>query len=64
MNEKMWSHPATVESIAKLKSWNVRILEPTSGHQACGDTGVGRMLEPEIIFSVINSYFASGEITV
>ncbi len=46
MNQAMWSNPATQANIALLKQRGVRVLGPASGEQACGDIGLGRMLEP------------------
>ncbi|MGC3981788.1 MAG: bifunctional phosphopantothenoylcysteine decarboxylase/phosphopantothenate--cysteine ligase CoaBC [Steroidobacteraceae bacterium] len=46
MNQAMWSHPATQANVALLKQRGVRVLGPASGEQACGDVGLGRMLEP------------------
>lgn len=53
MNRQMWEHPATRESMARLKGWNVRVLGTGVGRQACGDTGPGRLLEPEEIHAEI-----------
>ena len=47
MNRQMWQHPATQENIARLQSRGVRVLGPANGVQACGETGPGRLLEPE-----------------
>jgi phosphopantothenoylcysteine decarboxylase/phosphopantothenate--cysteine ligase len=58
MNHLMYLHPATQESIQKLQSWKVRILHPESGHQACGEEGPGRLMEPEKIFAAIEEFFA------
>jgi len=46
MNHRMWLHPATQESLARLRARGVRILGPAEGDQACGEWGPGRMLEP------------------
>lgn len=53
MNQAMWRHPATCESIAKLSKWGVSILEPSEGALACGETGPGRMVEAEAIIAKI-----------
>lgn len=53
MNQQMFAHPATRESLARLKDWGVRILDTEHGHQACGDVGPGRLLEPEKIHAEI-----------
>jgi len=49
MNPHMWQHPTTVAAVEKLRGWGARILEPVDGLHACGDTGIGRLMEPEQI---------------
>ena len=46
MNRVMWSHPAVQQNCAVLRERGVRFLGPAEGGQACGETGLGRMLEP------------------
>lgn len=46
MNQQMYSNPATQENIATLKRRGCEIWGPAAGEQACGDVGMGRMLEP------------------
>ncbi|MEZ8785091.1 bifunctional phosphopantothenoylcysteine decarboxylase/phosphopantothenate--cysteine ligase CoaBC [Vibrio splendidus] len=46
MNQQMYSHPATQDNIATLKRRGCEIWGPAAGEQACGDVGMGRMLEP------------------
>jgi phosphopantothenoylcysteine decarboxylase / phosphopantothenate---cysteine ligase len=53
MNQFMWSHPATRDSIQKLQSWGLEVLGTGAGNLACGEVGEGRMLEPEQIFDAI-----------
>ena len=53
MNEKMLLHPATQNSIKILKKWGVKVMDTVRGHQACGDIGPGRMLEPKQILELI-----------
>jgi phosphopantothenoylcysteine decarboxylase/phosphopantothenate--cysteine ligase len=45
MNRQMWEHPATQRNVAQLRADGVTLLGPGSGDQACGETGMGRMLE-------------------
>ena len=47
MNHQMWANPATASNMALLKDRGVTILGPGEGDQACGETGPGRMLEPD-----------------
>jgi phosphopantothenoylcysteine decarboxylase/phosphopantothenate--cysteine ligase len=49
MNHRMWQHPATVASLEKLRDWGVRVLDPIEGPHACGESGPGRLAEPEQI---------------
>jgi len=55
MNSVMWEHAATSANIATLKSRGVRVLGPGVGSQACGETGAGRMLEPDDIVALLQS---------
>ena len=47
MNKQMWENPATQRNIAQLIADGVTVLGPCSGMQACGEEGMGRMLEAE-----------------
>jgi phosphopantothenoylcysteine decarboxylase/phosphopantothenate--cysteine ligase len=49
MNRLMWAHPATQANMVLLRSRGVNAIGPGSGDQACGETGEGRMAEPEEI---------------
>jgi len=49
MNGSMWEHPATTDSLARLRKWGVRVLDPIDGPHACGEEGPGRLLDPETI---------------
>ena len=57
MNRQMWENPATQRNIAQLERDGVTILGPESGEQACGETGMGRMLEPETLLEDIRANF-------
>ncbi len=56
MNNKMWSHPATVDNLSMLKQRGAIILGPASGDQACGEVGEGRLLEPLDIIAELGRY--------
>lgn len=58
MNREMWQNPATQRNIAQLISDGVQIMGPGSGVQACGEEGMGRMLEPELLAQLIEDSFA------
>jgi len=55
MNKQMWESPATQRNLATLLKDGVMILGPDSGVQACGETGLGRMLEPEDLLAELLS---------
>lgn len=57
MNKQMWENPATQRNIAQLKADNITVLGPGSGEQACGEVGLGRMLEPEDLLAELNAFF-------
>jgi phosphopantothenoylcysteine decarboxylase / phosphopantothenate---cysteine ligase len=57
MNREMWSHPATQRNMAQLAADGAHILGVGSGFQACGETGDGRMLEPEQILEDVIAFF-------
>ena len=56
MNRQMWDNKATQRNVVQLERDGVVILGPASGDQACGETGMGRMLEAQQIYDEINSY--------
>ena len=60
MNQGMWASKATQENLRVLSERGVKILGPASGIQACGDVGLGRMLEPDDIALACASYFEVG----
>lgn len=49
MNHRMWSNPAVRANCRRLQEYGHRLVEPDSGWLACGETGAGRMAEPELI---------------
>ncbi len=57
MNREMWAHPATQRNMAQLNADGTTILGVGSGYQACGETGDGRMLEPDELLQDIVAYF-------
>lgn len=57
MNLQMWEHPATQRSVALLKQDGVMFLGPAEGEQACGEIGLGRMLEPEELIEALDGQF-------
>ena len=57
MNKQMWEHPATQRNAQQLIEDGVTLLGPDSGVQACGETGMGRMLEPEALLADLLATF-------
>jgi phosphopantothenoylcysteine decarboxylase/phosphopantothenate--cysteine ligase len=60
MNVEMWENPATQRNVSVLRADGVHLAGPAPGDQACGETGMGRMLEPAEIFSEIQTLFRPG----
>ena len=57
MNVRMWDHQSTKQNIAKLKTYNYRLIGPEIGDMACGEYGEGKMSEPQEIINKLESYF-------
>ncbi len=60
MNRVMWEHSATKENIDTLRSRGVHLLGPDQGIQACGESGPGRLLEPNLILMALQQAFGQG----
>ena len=56
MNTNMFENPIVQDNIEKLKHYGYEIVEPASGYLACGDTGKGKMPEPEVLCSYIMKF--------
>ena len=63
MNRQMWDNKATRRNVAQFARDGVTILGPASGDQACGEIGMGRMLEAQQIYDEINSHLAPKSLT-
>lgn len=59
MNRQMWENAATQRNIAQLRKDGVVVLGPASGEQACGETGMGRMLEAGAIAESVLAQLAA-----
>ena len=57
MNREMWAHPATQRNVAQLKADGAHVLDVGQGDQACGETGDGRMLEPDELLADVIAFF-------
>lgn len=60
MNQGMWHSESTQDNLALLAKRKVHIFGPAAGGQACGDVGLGRMLEPLQLVAAASSVFESG----
>jgi len=60
MNQQMWQNPATHTNVATLRKRGIGLIGPAEGGQACGETGPGRMVEPEQIAEAVSSVFEQG----
>ena len=57
MNREMWAHPATQRNVAQLRADGAMVLGVGQGEQACGETGDGRMLEPQELVDDLVAFF-------
>lgn len=57
MNVEMWQNPATRRNASQLRADGIRIFGPAAGEQACGEVGLGRMLEPEDLLEELVASF-------
>ena len=53
MNTNMFENPIVQDNLKKLEGYGYRIIQPATGYLACGDTGKGKMPEPEILLKYI-----------
>ena len=53
MNTNMFENPIVQDNLKKLESYGYEIISPASGYLACGDTGAGKMPEPETLLQYI-----------
>jgi phosphopantothenoylcysteine decarboxylase/phosphopantothenate--cysteine ligase len=60
MHSEMWSHPATRRNLATLLADGVTVVGPASGPLAGGDSGPGRMVEPEEILAALEKALGGG----
>jgi phosphopantothenoylcysteine decarboxylase/phosphopantothenate--cysteine ligase len=62
MNRAMWDNPATCDNISTLTARGVHVFGPASGAQACGETGQGRLLEPQALVDHLSGLFRTGRL--
>ena len=63
MNQEMWAKQATQDNVQTLISRGIAMLGPSSGSQACGDVGAGRLLEPDDIVSAVIAHLCTGALS-
>ena len=61
MHTEMWEHPAVQENLETLRSRAVTVVAPEEGRLAGGDSGSGRLADPEKIFEVITELLTNGD---
>ena len=53
MNTNMFENPIVQDNLKKLQNFGYEVIQPASGYLACGDTGAGKMPEPETLLAYI-----------
>lgn len=53
MNTQMYENPVVQDNLKKLEHYGMELIQPVSGHLACGDSGMGKMVEPEVMLQYI-----------
>lgn len=64
MNRQMWENPATQRNLAMLRSDGIRIVGPANGIQACGEVGMGRMVEPTELAEAIITFWQNKHLLI
>jgi phosphopantothenoylcysteine decarboxylase/phosphopantothenate--cysteine ligase len=57
MNVEMWNNPATQRNVAQLRADGIGVFGPAAGQQACGEVGLGRMLEADELLDELVASF-------
>ena len=58
MNANMFENPIVQDNLRTLQRYGMKVIAPASGYLACGDTGAGKMPEPETLFAHIEAEIA------
>lgn len=58
MNTNMYENPVVQDNLCTLQAYGMKVIAPADGHLACGDTGAGKMPEPETLFAHIEAEIA------
>lgn len=63
MNKNMWQNPVVQANLKKLENYNYQIIQPSVGNMVCGDFGVGRLANLEVILQKVKAYFSTENIS-
>lgn len=58
MNTNMYENPVVQDNLCTLQAYGMKVIAPADGYLACGDTGAGKMPEPEVLFAHIEAAIA------
>ncbi len=58
MNTNMYENPIVQDNLRTLEQYGMKVIDPASGYLACGDTGAGKMPEPETLFAYVEAELA------
>lgn len=58
MNREMWENPTTQRNVERLREDGIEIIGPAAGEQACGEVGLGRLLEPTDILAAVQAFYS------
>ena len=58
MNTNMYENPIVQDNLRTLEKYGIKVIDPASGYLACGDTGAGKMPEPQTLFAYIEAELA------
>ena len=61
MNTNMYENPILQDNLNRIKQYGFEVIEPACGYLACGDTGAGKMQEPEVLLDYILRELACGK---
>ncbi len=63
MNTRMYQNPVVQDNIGLLKKYGMEVISPGNGYLACGDTGEGKMPEPEVLYEAIVRALTTKDLT-
>lgn len=63
MNTNMYENPIVQDNLKKLEHYGMEVITPANGYLACGDTGAGKMPEPEILMEYIKKVVFPKDLT-